>query len=231
MPASNMGSAGGSNAQVSAAASAPVIASPWSGPTNSPLDAANIDYTTGSPPGWNATTKLPIKANAPTNYSTGALTTGIGFGIGLLNILNPNYFVGGPGVSNERNFSDNATPGVTLPNGAAATDARLMAIGGGRSAIVAGTGANGNGTPTNEVVSTPNPWTGGFGVQNFGHGASRDAGAGPVFTGFNEKLVTATGAVAEGAAIEAGWVNRTGRALVTGESANGSATAASAALA
>jgi len=41
--------------------------------------------------------------------------------------------------------------------------------------------------------------------------------------------VTATGAVAIGAAVEAGWVNRAPRALVTGESVFGSSTAALAA--
>jgi hypothetical protein len=42
-------------------------------------------------------------------------------------------------------------------------------------------------------------------------------------------MVTATGAVANGAAIEAGWINRSGVAMVADQSAFGSSNAASAA--
>jgi hypothetical protein len=61
-----------------------------------------------------------------------------------------------------------------------------------------------------------------------GNVGSRDAGAGPAYTGFSTKMVTATGAVANGAAVEAGFTNRSGVALVTGQSVFGSSTAASA---
>lgn len=57
----------------------------------------------------------------------------------------------------------------------------------------------------------------------FGNGGSRDNGAGSIFP---LKMVTASGAVANGAAIETGWVNRTGAAMASGQSAHGSSTAA-----
>jgi len=56
----------------------------------------------------------------------------------------------------------------------------------------------------------------------FGNGGSRDNGAGLFFA---LKMVTAAGAVANGAAIETGWINRTGISMVTGQSAHGSGTA------
>jgi hypothetical protein len=95
-----------------------------------------------------------------------------------------------------------------------------MYAGGGRT--VASTALKG-------VPFPPNPYTAGFGIGAAGNGGSRDAGAGPAFTGFPAKMVTATGAVATGAAIEAGFLNRTGVALVTGQSAFGSSNTASAA--
>jgi hypothetical protein len=45
------------------------------------------------------------------------------------------------------------------------------------------------------------------------------------------KMVTAAGAVANGAVIEAGWVNRTNVGLILGQSVFGSQVAASAAVA
>jgi len=198
MPAINMGAAGGSTAQVAAATTKSVLMHAFSGPTNSPLDARKIAS-------WAAGT--PTYANDATNYSTGGLNTGIGF--------NGNHILGPGAVKavSDGNFTDDYTPGVTLPSGVAATLAVLTAIGGGKS-DAAGVSAPYNVQP----------------LLGFGNGASRDAGAGPAFTGFSEKMVTATGAVAEGAAIEAGFINRLGRALVTGESGFGNATAASAAV-
>ena len=215
MPAVNM--AGALVVPANPAAGKPVLMSPFSGPKNSPFDARVIT-------GWVA--GRPTYANDPTNFSTGALSTGIGFGYN-----SPIIGLTAPQSIKDRGFTDDYAPGGSTPVPAAASNSRFVAIGGGKSAIVAGTGAGGNGSPANENVSSPVPYVAGFALQAFGDGGSRDAGAGPVFTGFGLKMVTATGAVAIGAAIEAGFLNRTPRALVTGESAHGSASAASAALA
>lgn len=147
------------------------------------------------------------------NFSTGALSTGIGFAPAPISPISD------PRVDNSvlgivrAGFTDDYTPGVTKPDGTASANSTLMYIGGGRSTA---TGA-------------PNPFTAGFGIGMAGQGGSRDAGAGPAFTGFAMKMVTATGAVANGAAVEAGFTNRSGVALVSGQSVFGSATAASAA--
>ncbi len=81
-----------------------------------------------------------------------------------------------------------------------------------------------------DATGAPVPYTAGFGLGMAGNGGSRDAGAGPAFQGFRIKTVTATGAVANGAAVETGFTNRSGVALVTGQSVFGSATAASGAV-
>lgn len=166
-----------------------VMMSPFSGPKGSPLDKDQ----TG-------------------NASTGALSTGIG--MNATQIINPTA----PASIRAAGFSDDYTPGVTLPNGNDAADARLTAIGGGRSGpAIGGAAAN---TPYDAQP-----------LLGFGAGGSRDAGAGPAFTGFAVKMVTATGAVATGAAIEAGFLNRTGQAMVNGQSAFGSSNTASPAVA
>jgi hypothetical protein len=181
-----------------------------SGPLNSPLDAQKIDYTTGTPPGWNASTHIPVKTNDSANLSTGGLSTGIGFG-------SPPIFGAGSADTPKRfadgNFTDNYTPGVTLPSGTDGTDSTLMYIGGGR-----------------EVAGVVTPYTAGYGIGIAGQGVTRDAGAGPAYTGFKPKLVTATGAVAAGGAgvVEAGFVNVSGVALVSGQSVFGATTTASA---
>jgi hypothetical protein len=149
------------------------------------------------------------------------LSTGIGFG--CQHVISP---ISDPLVSNalagirKAGFSDDYTVGVTKPDGTASPDSTLMYIGGGKtSSAGAITG----------VPFPPAPYVAGFGIGNAGNGGSRDAGAGPAFTGFLEKMVTATGAVANGAAIEAGWINRSGVAMVADQSAFGSSNAASAA--
>ena len=157
----------------------------------------------------------PFDRAGSSQSSTGGLNTGIGFG------SPPIFGLTAPQSIKDRGFNDDYTPGVTLPGGTAAADSRLMAIGGGRM----GNTVNADGS------RTPNPYTAGFGIGMAGNGGSRDAGAGPAFTGFPIKTVTATGAVANGAAVEAGWTNRSGAALVTGQSVFGSSTAASAAVA
>jgi hypothetical protein len=195
MPASNPGRTGSGNSGT--ADGVAVICSPFSGPTNSPLDARTITGWVGGSPTY---------ANDPANVTTGALSTGIGFGIGT-----GNYFTGAP-LFSAGNFSDNYEPGLSLPGGTAAPDATLTAIGGGRS----------------DPDGTPDPYSA-VPLLGFGNGGTRDAGAGPAFTGFGMKTVTATGNVAHGAAIEAGWLNRVKPAfgLVSGQSAFGSANAAS----
>ena len=200
MPAYNMAASDAQGASGKA-----VLMSPFSGPLNSPFDARTMDFSGTE----------PVYTNDPTNLSTGALSTGIGFGIGTATVINvANGESGAAEAIDNRGFSDNYTPGLTMPDGTAAAGSALLAIGGGRS--------NADGTSL------------GYNAQPllaFGNGGSRDAGAGPVYTGFALKTVTATGAVAVGAAIEAGWVNRTypagGPGMVATESAFGSATAAS----
>ena len=146
------------------------------------------------------------------NASTGALSTGIGFGsppiIGLT----------APASIQAAGFSDDYTPGVTKPDGTSSSDSTIMYIGGGRCDAP---------TIATQGRAAPNPYTAGFGIGKAGQGGSRDAGAGPAFQGFRCKMVTATGAVANGAAVETGFINRSGVSLVTGQSVFGSATAAS----
>jgi hypothetical protein len=91
-----------------------------------------------------------------------------------------------------------------------------MYIGGGKSVITNG-------------LSVPTPYTAGISILEAGNGGSRDAGAGPAFTGFQMKMVTATGTVANAGVVETGWVNRSGVTITTGQSIFGSDVAASAA--
>lgn len=179
-----------------------VVMSPFSGPKGSPFSGRTIT-------GWSG--GRPTYAQDATNVSTGALSTGIGFGsppiIGLT----------APQSIKDAGFNDNYTPGITLPNGNSVSGSALLAIGGGRSGATVDGIAPGIGYNAQPLLMA-------------GNGGSRDAGAGPVFTGFGMKMVTATGAVATGAAIETGFVNRTGVALVTGQSAFGSSTTASPAV-
>jgi hypothetical protein len=149
----------------------------------------------------------PLDKDSQGNASTGALSTGIGFGSPP--VIGPTA----PASISAAGFMDDSVPGVTLPSGAAATDSTLVAIGGGKS----------------NAAGQPTPYTAGFGILGGGQGGSRDAGAGPNFTGFQMKMVTATAPVANGAAVEAGFINRSGVALVSGQSVFGSASAASAA--
>jgi len=174
-----------------------------SGPKGSPKDRdVDVPYN-GLPAGSGFA--------ASGNASTGALSTGIGFGsppiIGLT----------APASILAAGFNDDYVPGVTKPDGTAATTSILMYIGGGRS--------------TNAADAPSSPYTAGFGIGGAGQGGSRDAGAGPAYTGFTMKTVTAAGAVATGAVVETGFSNRSGSALVTGQSVFGSNGTASAAVA
>jgi hypothetical protein len=194
-----------------------------SGPKNSPFDAQKVDYATAPPSnlpaGWTAA-RILLKVNDPLNTSTGGLSTGVGFGsppiIGEAAVGNR---FKGPG------FTDDYKPGISTALPADAADSRYMYIGGGKSSIVNGTGPNGNGYPPGWFTSQPVPYVAGFGIAAAGNGGSRDGGAGPAFTGFPLKSVTAVGAVANGAAVETNWQNRSGVALVAGQTVFGSGTA------
>lgn len=150
----------------------------------------------------------PFDKDVTGNASTGAMSTGIGYG------SPPIFGLTAPASIQAAGFTDDYTPGVTKPDGTAATTSVLMYIGGGKS----------------DATGAPVPYTAGFGIGMAGNGGSRDAGAGPAFQGFKVKTVTATGAVANGAAVETGFTNRSGIALTTGQSVFGSATAASGAV-
>jgi hypothetical protein len=207
MPAINMGGTVASNPTLGKQ----VLMSPFSGPKGSPFDAKKAVFYDNLP-GGNAWT-APVADTA--NLSTGGLSTGIGFGlnskVGVLTI--------------PPNFNDDYTPGVTKVTSAglaASTIAELTAIGGGKClAPSEAAGTTGIAVP-DPYVAQP--------LLGFGGGGSRDAGAGPAFTGFATKMVTATGAVAIGAAIETGFLNRASGAMVSGQSEFGSATAASPAV-
>lgn len=152
------------------------------------------------------------------NASTGALSTGIGMGPNMdIFGFNP-----GPFNGNSSNLMLNYIPGVTKPDGTASADSTIMYIGGGRCNAVS------NGT------ATVSPYTAGFGIGMAGNGGARDGGAGPAFTGFTGKVVTATADVASGANIVTGppaFANISGVTLKNGFSQIGVTTTASAAVA
>jgi hypothetical protein len=180
-----------------------------SGPKGSPFDRdVQVPYL-GNPAG----TGFAASGNA----STGALSTGIGYGSPP--VIDPIAYSGANNALlgiRAAGFSDDYIPGVTKPDGTASANSTLMYIGGGRSALVG-------------QVMTNVPYTAGFGIGMAGQGGSRDAGAGPAFTGFTVKMVTAAGAVATGAAVETGFANRSGVALINNQSVFGSSGTASAA--
>jgi hypothetical protein len=177
-----------------------VIFDPLSGPNGSPFDTDPVGKA-----------------------STGALQTGIGFSS---QIIGPTpQAAAGPASILAAGFNDNGIPGevptfaAPPPNGVVASNAinsTRMYIGGGRTSA---TGAT-YGRPF-----PPAPYTAGIAICGAGQGLARDGGAGPAFTGFPLKMVTATGTVANGAAIETGFVNRSGGNIVSGQSAHGNSTA------
>ena len=207
------------NGAASPTPSASVIFDPLSGPKGSPLDVRTIASYDAN--------RMPVytPAGATQTPSTGAMSTGIGLGEADIIAINASTNPAtNPQAIFRAGFNDNDIPGE-VPTYAAggpppvvassAINSTRLYIGGGRSPAT----VNG--------ASVPNPYTAGVQVLGWGNGGSRDAGAGPAFQGFGMKMVTATGAVAIGAAVEAGWVNRAARVLVTGESVFGSAVAAS----
>lgn len=191
---------------------------PVSGPKGSPLDAKVITGWTAVAPSGAGGMPTTAANTTESGLSTGALSTGIGFGLG---VDVPGGLDGVLVTANDLdvtgNFSTQCIPGTTLPSNAAATDARLLYIGGGKSDAL--------GVATPRAVSQ---------LCGAGGGASRDAGGG---AGFGEKLVVATGSVAYGAAIVAGFINRmnqvndftgeaAGLALATAQAQFGSAAVA-----
>lgn len=218
MPAINAGGTVASNPSLGSA----VIMSSFAGPKGSPFDAKRADYSNPD-----SMTRIAD----PANLSTGALSTGIGFGsdVGVAKGFDPStnaYTIDKVGVLViPPSFNDDYIPGVTQVKSAGLSDAGtsvLVAIGGGKST------APSEAAGTTGIAATV-PYTAGYGLLGFGQGGSRDAGAGPAFTGFEKKMVTATAGVANGAPIETGWVNRSGGSMVSGMSEFGSSTAASAA--
>ena len=137
-----------------------------SGPKAAAFDARKIaSWLNGS----------PVYANDPLNCSTGALSTGVGFGSPPIvgPISHPLYSNAAWGL-HEAGFTDDYVPGQDKPD-AVTQSAFMLYIGGGRSL------PNG----------TPNPYAAGaLGLCMAGNGGSRDGGASP-FTGFPIKVVPA----------------------------------------
>lgn len=132
-----------------------VVMNPLSAPTGSTFDAKSFDPTTG------------VLVADPTNYSTGAMCTGAGFGAMVIK----------DDDIDQSGFGDDYLLGVTKPDGTAATDATHLYIGGGSSAAASDGIAN----------TTPLP---AVAVCVMGNGAERNL-AGTSGTG--AKMVTATG--------------------------------------
>ena len=145
--------------------------------------------------------------------STGALQTGIGFS--AQPVIGPRTGLTAPQSIDEAGFIDDQIPGTESPNDGTqnVVNSTQMYIGGGKcTANVGG-------------VAPAVPYTAGIAIAGAGEGGARDGGVGPAFTGFNAKMVTATGSTANGVAIEAGFINRSGVTMLTGQSAHGSNTA------
>jgi hypothetical protein len=161
----------------------------------------------------------PLDNDQAGNASTGAICTGIGFGLSAGNPL-INVFSGAANAADairQSGFTDDT--GVE----GAFTDSTIVYIGGGRSEA--------NDADQGDGYVAPDPYTEGYIPGNAGNGGSRDAGAGPAFTCFVGKWVTATGTVGNGSAVagETGWVNRSGVTIAATNSVFGSAAAAQAA--
>lgn len=194
MPASLPGSTAAANATGNPSAGPLVIMDPLSGPDGSPYDKDS----TG-------------------NASTGALSTGIGFGGNVI----------GAGQIQPL-WNDNDIPGevptyaAPPPAGVVASSAinsTRMYIGGGRMV------ANNTAGDKLQRPFLPSPYTAGVAIGAAGAGLTRDNGAGPAFLSSPLKLVTAAAGVAIGAVVETGFTNRSGVALTTGQSVFGTAAA------
>jgi hypothetical protein len=152
----------------------------------------------------------PFDKDASGNASTGALSTGIGFGSPPI-IYPTSLFASSSAAGN---FTDDYSPGISAPD-LDVTNSTIMYIGGGRCNAAA-----------NDGIAAANPYTAGAGICMAGNGGSRDGGASSPFTGFQIKTVTATGTVANGAVVETGLVNRSGVTITAGQSVFGSSTTA-----
>ena len=161
----------------------------------------------------------PLDRDQAGNCSTGGLSTGIGFG--------PSNFIGptAPASIVAAGFIDDQIPGTREPQYGAqnAFLSRFMYIGGGRMI------ANTDPVTKFSVPYVPSEYTAGIAIGAAGNGGTRDGGAGPAFTAFPLKMTTAAAGVAAGAVIETGFVNRSGVAMTTGQSAHGVGSAALAA--
>jgi hypothetical protein len=183
---------------------AAVTMDPFSGPSGSPLDAKVY------PPGTYQPTPAQRVADI-TNASTGALATGIGFGMaaGVSGGIDGSAGID-PRVGQNQlpartgNFGANYQPGLTATDGSAAADASYVAIGGGRTNATPVKAGDYSNTLAVNAPYTPVP------IMAFGMGGSRDAGAGPAFTGFGMKLLAAAADVAFGGVVATGFVNRQG---------------------
>lgn len=155
----------------------PVIMDPFSGPAGSALDN-----------------------DQEGNHSTGALSTGIGFG--------PGHVIPAPADPNVANagFTTGYVPGVTLPSGDDASDAILLAIGGGYSdPAIDGEAV------TDPIAAAP--------IAAFGNGASRDLDEG---VGRGMLMAEADAVTANGEEIaDTGHENRSGITMGEGESTFG----------
>src|SRR3990172_528063 len=153
----------------------------------------------------------PLDKDPSGRASTGAMCTGIGFrcnaGNPFINIAAGTVPATAAQAIKNAGFTDDTGDGFGAANSS------IVYIGGGKS----------------NAAGVSVPYTAGFVPGNAGNGASRDAGAGPAFTCFVGKWVTAVGAVANGAGGETGFVDRCGVTLAATQSVFGSASAAQAA--
>lgn len=176
------------------------------------MPAVNMAGTSAAPESGKAVMMNPftgptgaVKDNDQSgNFSTGALNTGIGFGLNV--VIGPVA----PASIVAAGFSDSYVPGTTKPNGVASTDAALVLIGGGSSSA-----ASGGIAATTPLAVKP--------LNAMGNGTVRNKSVG---VGFSVQTVTATASVAVGAAVETGWTNQSGAALASGNSTFGAEAAA-----
>lgn len=145
MAASLPGSSASENAGNPATGRA-VIFDALSGPKGSPFGGATLDFVDGQ----------PVRTPDASNLSSGALSTGIGFG------SPPIFGLTAPASIKEAGFTDNYTVGVTKPDGTTAFgDSTGVYIGGGRSDA-----------PDIDGIAEANPYTAGFAVCMAGNGLS-----------------------------------------------------------
>lgn len=166
----------------------------------------------------------PLDKDQAGNCSTGALSTGIGYNPSSPFIVAQGSDTAAQAIA-KAGYTDDQIPGARSSGFGTQNTllSRFMYIGGGRMI------ANTDPVQKYQVPFVPSEYTAGIALCTAGNGQARDNGAGPAFTGASMKMVTAAGAVATGAVIETGFVNRSGVALVTGQSLFGVASAALAA--